>query len=310
MNSGVKCFGMKKKAIVWSIISIALLIIIIAFYNNKPWYVGKHIILHALGSVRDSEGKVYTKTNSLEALEQNYAAGYRVFETDFLKTSDGKIVLCHDWDSVDMPDINSDAIPTVNKFMNNRIMDRFTPMDAGMLIDFVINHPDIYIVTDMKISSDGSDRTELLEDLVAEAKDRGADKFLDRLIVQFYFKEDLSTIKKIYPFKNYIFTLYATGFDGDQEELSEILEFCSDNDVHIITMWDHLWDVKYRELFRQKKIIAAVHTINDVDDAALYIMSGAMLVYSDELRDEDIVNSIGLIDEIKLRIKQFRWSAF
>ncbi len=50
-------------------------------------------IAHAGGAVG---GKTYT--NSLEALDSNYAAGVRFFEIDFSWTRDGALVALHDWD--------------------------------------------------------------------------------------------------------------------------------------------------------------------------------------------------------------------
>ena len=38
-----------------------------------------------------------TYTNSLEALDRNYGAGFRAFEIDLSFTSDGELVCLHDW---------------------------------------------------------------------------------------------------------------------------------------------------------------------------------------------------------------------
>ena len=50
------------------------------------------MVAHAGGGV---DGDRYW--NSVEALERNYAAGFRVFEVDFHWTRDRKLVLLHDW---------------------------------------------------------------------------------------------------------------------------------------------------------------------------------------------------------------------
>ena len=45
-----------------------------------------------------------TYTNSLEALDQNYEAGFRAFEIDLSFTSDGELVCLHDWGRV-LPEV-------------------------------------------------------------------------------------------------------------------------------------------------------------------------------------------------------------
>ena len=55
---------------------------------------GEHprLIAHAGGAVYG-----YRLTNSLEALDRAWEAGFRFIELDFQRTSDGEIVLIHDW---------------------------------------------------------------------------------------------------------------------------------------------------------------------------------------------------------------------
>ena len=53
---------------------------------------GMELIAHAGGSLN---GKTYL--NSIAALDANYARGFRSFEVDLQRTSDGEIVCVHDW---------------------------------------------------------------------------------------------------------------------------------------------------------------------------------------------------------------------
>lgn len=282
------------------------LIIISLFYSKQPWFRDNYVILHALGTVENEALENVKMTNSKEALEENYAKGYRIFETDFLETSDGEVVLCHDWDIIKMDGVDSEHIPDYETYMNGKIggdANGFSPMDASMLIDFVDKHPDVYIITDVKISTDKSHRMNSIEKLVKKAKEQSKESFLDHLVVQFYFKEDNEKLNEIYPFKHKIFTLYSMGFDGDYDELCEIVEFCEDNGVEMVTMWAHLWDVKYRKLFKEHHIYSAIHTLNDASDAAMYVESGVSMIYSDSLTDEAIKNEIGFIKIIKKNAK-------
>ncbi|MDR1388703.1 MAG: hypothetical protein LBJ31_01825 [Treponema sp.] len=56
------------------------------------------LIAHAGGALFGAGGETLTYTNSLEAVEQNYMRGHRVFEIDFSLTKDGKLAAVHDWD--------------------------------------------------------------------------------------------------------------------------------------------------------------------------------------------------------------------
>ena len=53
------------------------------------------LIAHAGGAIYG-----FRLTNSLEALEEAYACGHRVLEVDLSLTSDGEIVLIHDWEEM------------------------------------------------------------------------------------------------------------------------------------------------------------------------------------------------------------------
>ena len=64
--------------------------LIVAFSTNI--YSQPLMIAHAGGGIN---GINYS--NSIEALNHNYAKGFRYFEMDFSWTSDNKLVCLHDW---------------------------------------------------------------------------------------------------------------------------------------------------------------------------------------------------------------------
>ena len=95
-------------------------------------------IVHAGGLL---DGVPYT--NSLEALNANYAAGRRVFEVDFELTSDGVLVLAHDWDAY------GGWAPSHNAFL---AAGPHTHLDfAGFVVWIAEVCGDCRIVTDPKI---------------------------------------------------------------------------------------------------------------------------------------------------------------
>ena len=64
-----------------------------AYAANADWTAGNPLIAHALG---EYDGKI--ETNSQEAFISSWENGYRVMEADFIYTSDGALVVRHDFD--------------------------------------------------------------------------------------------------------------------------------------------------------------------------------------------------------------------
>ena len=87
-------------------------------------------IAHAMGGI---DGYAYS--NSMEAFEENYAKGHRLFEVDLHFTSDGKLVLWHSWDYQYCSSHTPGYKPTYKQFMSARIYDRYTPMDLKKLLE-------------------------------------------------------------------------------------------------------------------------------------------------------------------------------
>lgn len=107
------------------------------------------LIAHAGGSI---DGHVYT--NSLEALQNAVANGYRYIETDLLLTSDSVLVAAHSWEDYNRMTGNAhrgDSAMTLEQFLSQRIHGRYTPLTASMVNDFFVNDTSLYLVTD-KIS--------------------------------------------------------------------------------------------------------------------------------------------------------------
>ncbi len=65
--------------------------------KKKNWLKDSpRLVAHAGGTIREKEYNTFY-TNSLEALQQNYGLGHRLFEMDFYLTSDRKLAAVHDW---------------------------------------------------------------------------------------------------------------------------------------------------------------------------------------------------------------------
>lgn len=224
----------------------------------KPWYERNRVITHALGGI---DGKTYT--NSIDALDYNYNRGKRVFEADFNYTSDGAIVLTHDYQEtsnnlIDFPD---DYIPSYDEFMSNQIYYKYKPGNAEDLLAYMHEHSDMYLVSDIKYDNPAMITT-LLQGIVAMAQEKGIEEVLDRFIIQFYYEQNYYDIQKIYPFKNYIYSLYAE----KNKDFEGVKNFCVANDIPVVLMRSS-WvkDETTLQVFNENNIKVYVYTLNNLN---------------------------------------------
>ena len=87
--------------------------------KKKDWLKGSpRLVAHAGGAIREKEYNTFY-TNSLEALQQNYSLGHRLFEIDFYLTSDKKLAAVHDWHQFGNKD---DVALSSDEWKNLRLM--------------------------------------------------------------------------------------------------------------------------------------------------------------------------------------------
>lgn len=230
--------------------------------NQQQWYDVDNVIAHALGSI---DGIAYT--NSREALENSYQNGYRLFECDLTMTSDGEIVACHDWEFwnreiAQAASGNEDFIPTLDTFMNHKIREKYTPVSGEDLVMWMENHPDVYIITDTKYAEPEKIKEEFgaLTDVAVE---NDCMDVLDRFVVQIYHGYMYDIVNDIYPFQNYIYTLYEEGYRGEEDKMQEYAQFCMLRDIDVITMNEKFYGDELLEICNRFGIQMFVHTVND-----------------------------------------------
>lgn len=169
--------------------------IVLAFFMTINQTFGQQIpkaIAHALGSI---DGHVYT--NSREAMIHSIEKGYKFIEVDIDTTSDGVFIASHDWEYFNRITNHSelkDSMCSFEQFSKRKIYDKYTPITIREIIDTLINHPDISIVTDKT-----SDPV-IIDDLFSEIK--------ERVYIECFTKEDYIELKK----KGYhtMFSSYTT----------------------------------------------------------------------------------------------------
>lgn len=112
--------------------------------NNKIKIEINNLLAHGGGAIDQLK-----KTNSLQALNENYNKGIRYFELDLNLTSDQKIVATHDWESWKKNTGYTGKIPPSHeKFMKKKIYSIYDPLDEDKILKWFQDRPDTILVTD------------------------------------------------------------------------------------------------------------------------------------------------------------------
>jgi len=242
-----------------------------------PAWDSYDLVAHAIGSTEE-----FSCVPSLETFLANYERGYRVFECDLTETADGKLVLIHDWSEGLQPALDPSVVPTEAEFLSAPIRGEYTPLTLDDLLQLMVRYPDIHIITDTK-----TDEPEAVErqfsTLVSQAEALGLSHLLDRMVVQLYSPEMQDTVSAVYPFREYILTLYNTDFYGETELFSFYAEECSKRGIQKIVMWYFLFSDDFLPIMYHYGIDVYVHTVNDPVAAAALIARGVSGVYSDRI---------------------------
>ncbi len=234
------------------------------------------LIAHAMGGI--SDGKY---SNSLEAFEENYEKGMRIFEADFSVTSDHVMILRHDWTKSRGQKglIKYDGyIPTYEEFMTTPLYGKYTPLSLADLFNLMKDHKDVYIITDSKAGS----YEQVVDDfrlIYDTAQQTDSLNLLDRFIVQIYNDEMYDAVQSVYPFENIIYTLYQRGTDN----LEQLCAFCTQHNITIITVNYKKYSTELQRLADENHLQVYLHTLNKSESALLYYRQGVDGFYTDNI---------------------------
>lgn len=235
--------------------------------KKKDWLKDSpRLIAHAGGTIREKEYNTFY-TNSLEALQQNYSLGHRLFEMDFYLKSDKKLAAVHDWHQFGNKDnvaLSSDEWKKFKAYGSPETPSRFTTMLIGDVLDQMVINSDMVLITDTKsMEIPKEDMITQFQEIVSEAKKRDKE-LLDRVIPQVYNQEMFGEIEAIYPFRHVIYTLYAS-----PDNAEEVLEFISKHkEIEAVTVpiGDSRLTPEFIETVHKLGKRVYVHTIHTYDD--------------------------------------------
>ena len=230
-------------------------------------------IIHAGGTVAGPSGTFRTYTNSAEALVNAYRAGNRVMEFDFLQTSDGHLACIHDWASSFSPSIRDGVPLSLEAWLQAKVYGELTPLCLESLADFMREHPDLYIVTDVK--SGNVEAAAILADACPD--------LLDRFIIQIYKDSEYEAVTGL-GFQNIIYTLYNLS-GAEKRDTQHLLEFAAAHPLLGFTYPEELrWVAGYTESMKKAGVMLFVHTVNAKDVMDACYSEGFTAIYSDHVQ--------------------------
>ncbi len=244
------------------------------------WSLEPTLVAHGLGGISGER-----VTNSLEAFQANYDAGYRVFEIDLILSADERLVARHDWmaymyDFLGQKVENPYAKMTEAQFKALPIHEVMTPLTVDDLLAIMRAYPDVWVVTDTK----SKDPLEVRTAFTRLREAIGEDTVLaDRLIVQIYNEAMLDEVLAAYPFKNLAYTLYQL-----EGTVDDAIAFAASRGVKVLVISEERWTPGLVEKANDAGLVAAVHTVNDAEKVARYLDSGVTVIYSDFLQPADL----------------------
>lgn len=217
------------------------------------------LIAHAGGAIWG-----YRYTNSLEAINTAYANGFRYIELDFELTSDGSVVLIHDWEAMGERMLFSEGVRTSSEFLSAPTFMGLTLLDAAGLKKWMESHEDAYIISDVKASHNAA----VLRKLRDELGDASA-----RIIPQIYSLDEYDAVTSL-GFENVILTVYRMGID--ERELSEFVG------THKLWALTAAYSRLTEELLQAAGDIPVyAHTVNTLGDFESWRLKGLSGIYTD-----------------------------
>jgi len=222
-------------------------------------------IAHAGGQIDEA-----TYTNSLEALNASYTAGFRAFEIDFSWTSDGHVVCLHDWEesferSFALPPTGALSLAEFQQLVQDR--SAYEKCTLSSLMQWLEVRPDTVLVTDAKERN-----IETLAHISAHYP-----QFLPRILPQIYQPEEYPSVREL-GFGEPIWTLYE--YPGGPVA---VLDAIDNMELFAVAMNTRRAVQGLGLELDLRQIPSYVHTVNDFADWLYFQSLGVDEIYTDNL---------------------------
>lgn len=226
-------------------------------------------VIHGGGQVAAANGKRYTYTNSAQALLNAYRAGHRVIEIDMSQTSDGHLACIHGW-SGKYADAVTDGVPlSLEEWRRAKIYGEFTPLSLESVADFMRQHPDLYIVTDVK--DDNTAAAAIIAETCPDLR--------ERFVIQIYRDEEYAPVAAL-GFPHIIYTLYNLS-NAKKLDTAHWREFAGEHALVGYTIPQKWFEREgYAEELLKAGVPLMVHTVDKQEEMDACYAAGVTAVYT------------------------------
>ncbi|QIB70290.1 hypothetical protein Ami103574_13755 [Aminipila butyrica] len=223
------------------------------------------LIAHGAGTV---EG--FPTSSSVDAMKLAIQNGFKWIELDLEFSSDGKIIMLHDWDRTVTTYLGRkfDKPLSLREFNNQLIYGRFEALTFDKLTKILDENPQVQIITDTK-----EDNVKLLTK-IAETYPQ----YIKRIIPQIYDYNEFDSVAAL-GYEDIIFTLYMQ----NTINYSKLLNFVQDKGVYAVTIDKNYWIKGLPEKLSRDGVTVYTHPVDTIEEAQEQFAKGAYGVYSSDL---------------------------
>ena len=272
--------------------AMALIVVAFVFLSPAPSFAADEkpqLIAHGGGFI---EG-FYT-TNSVEAVMQSIAQGFQLIELDMCYSSDGKIIMIHDWDRTVRHYFGTTftARPTEREFEQLLVNGRFQTLTFNRLVKILDEAEDIRIVTDVK-----GDNIKVLTMIVEQFPDH-----MHRMIPQIYSYEEYDLVRAL-GFDDIILTLYSK----ETIDYDELIHFINTSNLFAVAVGStHEYIIEGLKFkLANDGVVVYYHPVRDFETAISVMEQGVHGVFASRIMPADFeepARSYHLLhDGVKLR---------
>ncbi|MCL1808762.1 MAG: hypothetical protein FWG42_03225 [Clostridiales bacterium] len=252
----------------------AAIVAVFVFFGAAASYaeVGKpSLVAHGGGFING-----YETTNSVEAVMQSIADGYKLIELDIDLSSDGKPIMIHDWSRTARYYFGAAFNEKLSEkeFGEILVNGKFHTLTFEKLTAILDEAEDVRVITDVKDDNIG----------VLSAIAEMFPSYIERIIPQIYSYGQYSIVKRL-GYRDVILTLYAM----PTIDYDELLSFVRYHALYAVTVGDAhdylIKDLKYR--LANDGVLVYYHPVIDFEAAEEAMANGVYGVYANRLIPAD-----------------------
>lgn len=136
-------------------------------------------------------------------------------------------------------------------------------------------YPDAYVLFDSKKYAQRNYSMTLKDynEYIKIAEEAGAKEILKRVIPQIYNESMYPAVAAMKIFPTYLYSLWT---QYSVNELIHIADFCYEKGIPAVTISKANWSKSIQKIFDARGIFLYVYTVNNIDEAKIYMQEGAL----------------------------------